>query len=88
MRDVRERAFWRMPRFFFDVIDDKTTTDDIGLDLEDLDAAQREVVRTLPGLARDALPDARSREFAIEVRDDAGRKLLRATLALKVERLG
>jgi hypothetical protein len=56
--------------------------------LNGLDSAQREAVRALPELAKEALPDVARRDFVIEVGDEAGQKVLRATLSLTVERLG
>jgi hypothetical protein len=76
-------------RFFFDVHDGEVfTVDEDGVELEDEYAAQQEAVRVLPAIAKDALPDGTEREFTVEVRDESDRKLLRATLSLKVEVLG
>ena len=49
--------------------------------------AQQEAVRTLPEIAKDALPDGENRDFIITVRDGSG-PVLRATLSLRVEKLG
>ena len=41
----------------------------------------------LRDIARDTLPDGDRRDYVAEVRDEAGRKVWRATLSLVVERL-
>jgi hypothetical protein len=75
-----------MSRFYFDVHDGETwTRDSTGVELESSHAAQQEAVRTLPAVAKDALPDGTQRDFVIEVRDEAKRLILRAKLALTVE---
>jgi hypothetical protein len=75
-----------LPRFYFDVHDgEKFTPDQVGLELDDAHAALQEAVRALPTIARDALPDGTRRDFVIEVRNEAGRPVLRARLALTVE---
>jgi hypothetical protein len=77
-----------MPRYYFDVHNGETsTTDTVGLEFDGRRAAQREAVRCLPQLAKDALPDGTERDFVVVVRDDAGRAILRAKLSLTVETL-
>lgn len=44
-------------------------------------------MRAIAELARDVLPDGNRRDFVILMRDEAGRSILRATLALSVEPL-
>jgi hypothetical protein len=75
-----------MPRYYFDVYDgEKTTADDTGVELTDDHQAQQEAIRTLPAVAKDALPDGTQRDFVIEVRNAARRPILRAKLALTVQ---
>jgi hypothetical protein len=77
-----------MARFYFDSNDGRRgIADKIGVDLPDAHAAQREAVRALPCMAKDALPDGNSREFVVDVRDEDGRSVLRATLSLNIETL-
>ncbi|KAA2235673.1 hypothetical protein F0L46_18865 [Salinarimonas soli] len=66
---------------------EKLIVDDTGLELDGLQAAQDEAVRGLSEIAKDALPDGVRRDFIVEVRDEGGRKLLRASLSLTVEKL-
>lgn len=78
-----------MPRYYFDVDDGRSATrDDIGLDLDGDEIARHEALRALPGLAGEALPQEHGSRVAIEVRDGTGRRVLRATLTLAVERPG
>jgi hypothetical protein len=75
-----------VPRYFFDTIDnDQRTTDEAGLDLTDREAMRRVAVETLPHMALDALPDGAVHEFAVEVRDEAGRPVFRAALSFRSE---
>ena len=75
-------------RFFFDTYDGETLTrDEDGLVLEDLEQARDEAVQTSPDLARETLPHADRRDYVVEVRDEAGRKVWRASLSLVVDRL-
>ncbi|WP_046861876.1 DUF6894 family protein [Microvirga massiliensis] len=69
-----------MPRFFFDVHDgDGFTPDHEGIELKDIHAAEAEAVR--------ALPDGDRRDFVVNVRDAAGRTLVRVRLTLAVEQI-
>lgn len=75
-----------MPRYFFDTYDgDRFVPDYDGIDLPDLVAARTEAQRALPDLARDALPDGDERTFAVIVKDEAGKVVLRAALTLLVD---
>lgn len=77
-----------MARFFFDTHDGSATlTDAEGLEVADLHAACVEAVKTLPQIAKDALPDGNEKQFVIWVRDEGGHCVLAATLTLKVEKL-
>ena len=75
-----------MPRYFFDTYDgDRFVSDDVGLQLRDLAAAQAEAQTALPDMARDALPDGDQRTFVVMVRDEAGQVIARAALTLIVD---
>ncbi len=83
------------PRYHFDTDDgERFVRDGDGLERAGPEAARAAAVAVLPALARDALardapPDGGSgrRAFTVEVRDAGGRRVLKATLALVVERL-
>ena len=74
-----------MPLYFFDTRDNSHfVRDDIGVDLDGLDAVRDEATRGLADLARDALPGAIRRELAVEVRDHFDQAVLRAALWFEV----
>lgn len=68
-----------MPRFYFDLIDGKSVTDEAGQELRDTGAA----MRVADKLARDIYkirPELRGDDFAISVRDEAGDVVHRAEI--------
>ena len=73
-------------RFFFDTCDGETfTRDEDGVVLDDLEQARDGAVLVLPDIARETLPERDRRDYVVEVRDEAGRKVWRARLTLVVE---
>jgi hypothetical protein len=67
-----------VPRFFFDIRDgSKFVADEEGLELPDLDAAEREAAEAAADMGRDKLPGGKLRRVIVEVRDDDGRRLSR-----------
>jgi hypothetical protein len=75
-----------VPRYFFDTSDNgQRTTDGEGFVFEDRQAVRRAAVEALPHMALDTLPDGDRHEFVVEVRDEAGETVFRATLSLKSE---
>ena len=52
----------------------------------DLEAARREALEALGGIARDELFNGDHRDFAIDIRKDSGPVVLTASLSLRVER--
>jgi hypothetical protein len=77
-----------MSHYFFDTHDgDRFVPDQDGLDLDGIEQAKATAMGALPDLARDVLPDGDEREFAVIVRDEDGRRLLKVSLSLKVEPL-
>jgi hypothetical protein len=74
-----------MPVYYFDTRDgQERITDEIGLDLDGIEAARDEATRGLADLARDALPGSERRELAIEVRNQTHRLLSRVALWFEV----
>ncbi len=62
-----------MPLYFFDTRDnDEFITDDVGLELPDLERVKVEAARALADLARDVIPGSVRRHLSVEVRDDQG----------------
>ncbi|HYC68821.1 DUF6894 family protein [Brevundimonas sp.] len=75
-----------MPRYFFDTSDDEVWSRDTqGLECADPQAARHEAIKSLPYIALDALPDGPQRQFAVEVRDEGGRRLFSAELLFRSE---
>lgn len=70
-----------MPRYFFDVHNGSTTRDDEGTECADLAAMRQEVLRLLPDIARDEVPeDGDRRTFTVLVSDEDGKAVFTATL--------
>jgi hypothetical protein len=75
-----------MPRYFFDIHDGaRSTTDDTGVELDGLEAVRQEAARTLGEIARDILPDGDRQEVVIEVKDEAGQRVLVTKLSVSIE---
>jgi hypothetical protein len=76
-----------MPRYFFDMYDDHNLTeDDKGLDLEGVEAVRIEALGALPAIAREIITlHGDRRTIMVRVRDETGRNVLNAALAVVVE---
>ena len=73
-------------RYHFDTYDgERFIPDEDGIALRGLDEAKAEAMRALPDMAKEATVDG-ARDFVVEVRDEAGRKLLRVRLSLVLSR--
>jgi hypothetical protein len=74
-----------MARYYFDIADGSDTgTDEVGLEFPTLKAARDNALATLGEMARDEFPDGDCRDFEISIRDEGGKFLLTAALALRV----
>jgi hypothetical protein len=77
-----------MPRYYFDFQDGETfAQDDEGVELAGIEEARDQVARTLPDIARGHPPDGDRRDFAMTVRDETGRPVLRVKLSTVIENL-
>jgi len=75
-----------MPRYYFDIRDNGAlATDEEGLVLVDLRAAEVEAARSLADMARDMPPGTAHHHMAIEVRADEG-PLFNATFVFQLTR--
>ena len=75
-----------MQRYYFDTYDSgPLTLDEEGLELDSPEAARREALGGLADLARDLVPGAQHDRMGVQVRDEAGRIVFRATLSLQIE---
>ncbi len=73
-----------MPRYYFDIDDGETASeDDEGLELSGVAEARYRAISVLPNIAEEVLPDGDEREFSVTVRDAAGAPLFRAALSFR-----
>jgi len=79
--------FWEMPRFYFDIRHgDSVAPDEEGMECADLPAAEREANLSVVEVALDLHRDNQTRELSVDVRSEAGQRLLVITLSLKISR--
>jgi hypothetical protein len=77
-----------VPRFFFDVREGTSFfPDDEGLELANLDRAEREAAHAAAEIGRDRLPSGDAREVTIEVRNEHRQRVLTVTVSMNVERV-
>jgi hypothetical protein len=75
-----------MPRFFFDVHDGTFMRDDMGVELQNADAARKAVWNTLPAMASQREADGdMACQLRMDVRDESGKHLFHAALAFVIE---
>jgi hypothetical protein len=74
-----------MVRYYFDAHDGDLVRDEIGIDCENLDQVLIEATAGLADFARDVIPNAKSLELAIQVRDEQGRPVMQAILRLQID---
>lgn len=73
-----------MALFFFDTNDgEDRRIDEDGTEFPSKDDARRAAISLLPSIACEEFPDANERLFEVNVRDEAGIYLFRASLVLK-----
>jgi hypothetical protein len=77
-----------VPRFYFDVREGaQVTRDDVGLDLESLDAAEAEAIRSAAEISRESMPSARASEIMVQVRDERGEQIIIVAISMTVRRM-
>ncbi len=77
-----------MPRYYFDVREGvRFAEDDVGLQLPDLNAAEREAAEAAAAIGRDLLPKGTARSVAVEVRNEHRQRVLTATVTLALDRV-
>jgi hypothetical protein len=75
-----------MRRYFFDTRDnDAFLADEFGIEFRTLREARQEAARCLAEMAKEALQNSVVRELEVDIRDDSGQPLMRATLNFSVE---
>ena len=86
MKITEDRNRAHMPIYFFDSRDGDTwVRDESGIEVAGLSEARDQATAGLADMAKDSSPNAIHRDMAIEVRDEAGQVLIRASLRLDVE---
>ena len=73
-----------MPRYFFDIHDDKKgiQRDDVGVELANIEKVRKEAQCILPDIARDEIPrDGDRRMYTVLVTDEDGSAVYSATLS-------
>jgi hypothetical protein len=77
-----------MPLFYFDVREGSCFISDAdGIELHDLDAAEREAAEAAAELGRERLSFSKDRSIVIEVRNEHGQRILTATVSLQIVRV-
>jgi hypothetical protein len=77
-----------MSRFYFDVREGPSfIPDEVGLEFDSLDAAERMAAEAAADIGRDRLPKGDAREVTVEVRNEHGQRVLTATVSLEIHRV-
>lgn len=75
-----------VPRFFFDIHDDRPfLPDKEGTEFPDAQTARDKAVSTLAEIARYALPDGPKKPFVVAIRDESGTPVFRAAMSVVEE---
>jgi hypothetical protein len=77
-----------MPRFYFDVREGtRFVPDEVGLNYDNLDAAERAAAETAAEIGRELLPKGDAREITVEVRNEHRQRVLTVTDSLEIHRV-
>ena len=77
-----------MPRFYFDVREgSRFLPDEEGLELPDLDEAERKAAESAARIGRDLLSKGNAHKVIVEVRNPRGKRVLAVTVTMQVERV-
>ncbi|MEE7459822.1 hypothetical protein MPAR168_23455 [Methylorubrum populi] len=74
-----------MPRYFFDVEDGESTTDEEGTVLTGRDQVAAEAMKTMLEIAAFEATVKDERGLSVTARDEAGRKVYRTSLTIRAE---
>jgi hypothetical protein len=73
--------------FHFDVREeDRVTPDEVGVELESVEAAEREAIRRVTGISQERLSKGTTSEIEVQVKDHEGFLLLTVTVSVVVRR--
>jgi hypothetical protein len=77
-----------MPRYFFDLIEDAAVFPDEGGEVyEDIETMKQEAARTVAEMVRDRLRAFEPYNLGIQIRDEGGTSILKASLVFKPSEL-
>lgn len=77
-----------MPRYFFDIREGaRFLPDEDGLELPDLDAAEREAAESAASIGRDLLPKGDARDVTIEVKNEHRQRVVTVTVSMHLDRV-
>jgi hypothetical protein len=66
--------------------EDRASPDEVGVELESVEAAEREAIRKVTGIGHDSLSKDRASEIEAQVKDNKGFLLLTVTVSVVVRR--
>ena len=77
-----------MPRFYLDLREgERLVSDEEGLEFDGLDAAEYETAKTAAQIWWDRLLKGNPRDITVEVRNEHGQQVLKATISMRVCRV-
>ncbi len=77
-----------MRRFYFDVREgSRFVPDEVGLEFNSLDAAEREAAEAAAEIGRDRLPKVDDRRVTVEMRNEHGQRMLTVTVSMEIDRV-
>jgi hypothetical protein len=77
-----------MPLFYFDAREgSKFIPDEEGVELANVDAAEREAATAAAEMGRDRLPSGDTRDVTIEVRNEHGQRVLTVRVSMEIDRV-
>ena len=77
-----------MPRFYFDMREGASfTPDEVGLEFDSLDAAEREAASAAAEIGRDRLPQGDACAVTVELRNEHRQQVLTVTVSLEIHRV-
>jgi hypothetical protein len=75
-----------MPRFHFDGREEDRVAPEAGVELESVEAAEREAIRRVTGISQERLSKGVTSEIEVQVKDNEGFLLLTVTVSVVVRR--
>jgi hypothetical protein len=77
-----------MSRYYFDIREGtRFVPDEVGLEFDSLDAAERAAAETAAEIGRELLPKSDAREITVEVRNEHRQRVLTITVSMQVDRV-